>query len=221
MERKPREAMPGIMISPIGHGQCRPSKLSSMAGARLASELERLAALTLERIRRDKRRAPAHMYPLLAYLEGHLFDADLSANRLKVACGITDNNFALCFHSALSLPPYAYIEDCRMEVGCRLLRETDLKIWKIAQLLGYSTLQVFSRAFERWSGFRPRSFRTRVTSPLTVPFDILVKTAHGALEKSEADELSRHLAKLYPTCFRWVPQNDGDDPLLIAPEFES
>ena len=57
------------------------------------------------------------------------------------------------------LPPYAYIEDCRLEVACRLLTDTDLKVWQIAQLIGYSTLQVFSRAFDRWSGVRPTIFR--------------------------------------------------------------
>lgn len=159
------------------------------------------AAATLERIREDKQRSPAQLRPLLDYLETHLFDAGLDVKHAKKACGIRDNTLPLCFHHALSLPPYAYIEDCRMEVGCNLLRDTDLKIWQVAQLLGYSTLQVFSRAFKRWSGVRPSEFRNRAADMPSVSLSALVRTAEGMLEKHEADRLARHLARIYPESF--------------------
>lgn len=163
--------------------------------------LDAAAALTLKRIREDKQRSPVQLRPLLNYLETHLFDAGLDIKRVKQACGIRDNTMPLCFHHVLSLPPYAYLEDCRMEVACNLLRDTDLKIWQMAQLLGYSTLQVFSRAFKRWSGLRPTVFRSRAADMPSVPLSALVKTAEGMLEKHEADQLARHLAKLYPGSF--------------------
>lgn len=124
--------------------------------------LEEAAVLTLERIRRDRRKAPAQIQPLLRYLETHLFDGGLDAIRLKQACGVRDNTLPLQFHHSVGLPPYAYIEDCRMEVACRLLVNTDLKVWQITQLLGYATLQTFSRAFHRWSGIRPSTYRDDV-----------------------------------------------------------
>lgn len=159
------------------------------------------AEVTLERIRQDRQRAPAQVRPLLAYLEIHLFQAGLDVKRVKQACGVRDNTLPLCFHNALSLPPYAYIEDCRMDVACNLLRDTDLKIWQIAGLLGYSTLQVFSRAFKRWSGVRPSDFRVKAAQMPTIPLSVLVKTAEGGLKRHEADELSRYLTKLYPESF--------------------
>lgn len=171
--------------------------------------LELAAAPTLNRIRRDRGRSPSQIQPLLAYLEEHLFDPDLDANRLKRACGVRDNTLPICFHNALSLPPYGYIEDCRLEVACRLL-ESDLKIWQIAQLVGYSTLQVFSRAFDRWAGMRPSVFRRRLQRLARQPesdagprlgLETLLKAVRGHLEKEEADELSRHLAELYPESF--------------------
>lgn len=183
-------------------GEMRPHPMNSLLG--------KAADPTLERIRRDRERAPAQIRPLLAYLETHLFDPALDGTRLKQACGVRDNTLPISFHKALSLPPYAYIESCRLDVACRLLRGSRLKVWQIAQLVGYSTLQVFSRAFHRWSGVRPSVYRQRHPpeslddgrrSP-PISMETLVKAVEGSLEKHEADELSRLLANLYPESFR-------------------
>lgn len=205
--------------------------------------LEAAAAPTMERIRRDRQKAPTQLQPLLAYLETHLFDSDLDANQLKRACGVRDNSLPIYFHHALSLPPYAYIEDCRLEVACRLLRDSDLKVWQIAQLLGYSTLQVFSRAFDRWSGLRPSIFRrrsresdvatagngtsasgsdaaeTRDESSL-IGLTTLRKAINGGLDHDQADELARQLVRLYPESFRRAAENPadrgGEAPPMVA-----
>ena len=191
--------------------------------------LEAAAAETLERIRRDRQRVSSQIQPLLAYLEEHLFDPDLDANQLKRACGVRDHSLPVHFHNALDLPPYAYIENCRLQTACRLLRDTNLKVWQIAQLLGYSTLQVFSRAFHRWSGIRPSQYRSKERRRLEeeqagsgvessgfkrrrppvdfTPDDPLIRletmrrAVNGGLEQTEADTLCRRLCELYPQSF--------------------
>lgn len=185
--------------------------------------LEAAAILTMKRIRRDRRKAPAQIKPLLEYLEEHLFDGDLDANRLKQACGVRDNTLPLQFHDSVGLPPYAYIEDCRMEVACRLLEGTDLKIWQIAQLIGYAALQTFSRAFKRWSGVRPSTYRANIrdgkpgdgllsdtlddgSSGSSSSLSIL-KAMTVELAPEEADELATYLAGLYPDSFASPPGN--------------
>ena len=178
-------------------------------------QVEEATAPTLERIRNDRERAPAQIRPLLEYLESHLFDPGLDAKRLKQACGVRDNSLPIYFHQAVSLPPYAYIEDCRMKVACRLLADTDLRVWLIAQRIGYSTLQIFSRAFERWSGVRPSVYRrlmerrssngeAAAASDTEEPWfrpETVMKAVLGRLEKHEADELARQLRELYPESF--------------------
>ena len=63
--------------------------------------------------------------------------------------------------SAVGLAPRRYIEARRFEAACRLLEATDLRVWQISELLGYSSIQVFSRAFSRWSGQRQTLFRKK------------------------------------------------------------
>lgn len=185
-------------------------------------QLLRAAAIeTIDRIRTDHEQVPLKLKPLLAYIEDHLFDANLSVNQVKKACGVRDNSVAIHFHACVGQPPHAYISQCRMEVASRLLRDSELPVWKISELLGFSSIQVFSRAFYRWAKERPSTYRRlnrsrvdlapmtsdsdteedlaeeRVVSPRLTE-DFWRRALAGNLRDDEASELIRHLLDLYP-----------------------
>ena len=177
--------------------------------------LETAAADSLERIRLDRARAPQRLKPLLAYIEDNLFDSTLDVNQLKRSCGVRDNSVPIQFHSAVGRPPHGYIEDRRLETACSLLSNTNLKIWQISELLGYSSIQVFSRAFSRWSGQRPTQFRKKArmenargdmrngkSADQHYFFgpDSIRKALSGELSQDEAQALVGRLLKLYPGC---------------------
>ena len=173
--------------------------------------LETAATESLERIRADRARAPQRLKPLLAYIEDNLFDPTLDVNQLKRSCGVRDNSVPIQFHSAVGRPPHGYIEDRRLETACRLLGETNLKIWQISELLGYSSIQVFSRAFSRWSGQRPTLFRKKARhrtlakrngsvarNQMFFGPDSLRKALSGDLNAEEASALIDRLLTIYP-----------------------
>ncbi len=171
----------------------------------LEQTFKEAAGETLERIRTDRERAPRRIKPLLEYLEHHLFDADLDYQCLKRVCRIRDNNLPTQFHKALGMPPAAYIRDCRLEVAWRLLGTADLKIGEIAELLGYSSLQTFGRAFKRWCGLSPAAFRrqqrqsARSDNPWNGVNPVMTRrAAAGQLETHEARVLLRRLLSIYP-----------------------
>lgn len=173
--------------------------------------LEAAAKESIERIRRDHSQAPQRLKPLLAYIEEHLFDPSLDVNQLKRNCGVRDNSVPIQFHSAVGRPPHGYIEDRRLETACKLLGDSNLKIWQISELLGYSSIQVFSRAFSRWSGQRPTSYRKkarqrkemgeeqpRLEASLTARTESLRKALAGELSLDEANALIERLRQMYP-----------------------
>ena len=183
--------------------------------------LEQAAQESVERIQLDRRKAPQRLKPLLAYIEENLFNPTLDVNQLKRSCGVRDNSVPIQFHSAVGRPPHGYIEDRRLETACRLLADTHLKIWQISELLGYSSIQVFSRAFSRWSGQRPTLFRKKARRGSDVGeeqsqdanessrkrFDrsliateSLRKALEGELPHEEAKTLIDKLLDLYPAC---------------------
>ena len=113
----------------------------------------------LEQLRRDREKTKGSVQKMLEHLEGVLFEPSLSVQTWKRACEIRDNSVTIRFHKELGVPPRTYIERLRIEVGSRLLRDSTLYIWQIAELLGYSNLGIFSKAFGRCVGIRPRDYR--------------------------------------------------------------
>ncbi len=128
--------------------------------------LEQAAEPTLKRIRADRQNASQRLKPLLEHIENHLFDPDLNVDQLKRACGVRDNSISIVFHSEMGDTPGNYIAENRLDIAARMLRDTDLKVWRVAEVIGYSGIAVFSRAFERWAGQRPRAFRESVRKVL-------------------------------------------------------
>jgi len=51
------------------------------------------------------------------------------------------------------------VQQVRFEVAERMLRDPSLRIGEVARTLGYSHPAHFTRAFQRWTGVTPRSFR--------------------------------------------------------------
>lgn len=56
------------------------------------------------------------------------------------------------------------VDLARKELALRLLRETELGLAEIAFLTGFSEQSGFTRAFKRWAGQTPRSYRLASTS---------------------------------------------------------
>ena len=57
------------------------------------------------------------------------------------------------------------VDESRRELADRLLRETEYPLAEVAFLTGFSEQSAFNRAFKRWAGQTPRSFRIAVQSP--------------------------------------------------------
>ena len=124
-----------------------------------ATVLEEAAAPTLakiEELRKGTHGAPSEM---LRVLPAILFDKGLSVSVWKERCGLRDNSVAVVFNLQVDSTPRAFIEGVRIEIGTRLLRETELRIYRIADMLGFSGVPVFSKAFVRVKGVRPSRYR--------------------------------------------------------------
>ena len=61
----------------------------------------------------------------------------------------------------------ALVDESRRELARRLLKETEYPLAEVAFLTGFSEQSAFNRAFKRWAGQTPRSFRIQVSSEET------------------------------------------------------
>jgi len=55
------------------------------------------------------------------------------------------------------------VDSARKEAAARYLTDSTLAICEVAYLVGYSEPAPFHRAFKRWYGMTPDSFRHRLT----------------------------------------------------------
>lgn len=95
--------------------------------------------------------------------------AYITANLASNQVSITDTASALDIYpralqyqlSAYGLNYSSFLEKIRQEQAEHFLRTTDLSLNEIAFLLGYSEQSPFQKAFRRWTGESPGSFRKK------------------------------------------------------------
>ncbi len=176
-------------------------------------QFDQAAAETRQRIRTDVKKTPQRISMLLVQIEESLYDPNLDYQQVRRVCNVRDNNTATLFHKTVGLPPAAYIRECRMQTAARLIAETQIQIWQIAEMVGYTTIQVFGRAFKRWSGRSPRLYRNQSQgsaesrraaanagkSRTKGPSEAVLRQAlTGGLESKQVGALVQQLTELYP-----------------------
>ena len=80
------------------------------------------------------------------------------AKLAKKAC-LSEGRFRQVFKNSTGMSPKAYYENLRLNKALPWLRDTDMKLFDIASRLNYSSAFHFSRAFKKYFGKPPSSFR--------------------------------------------------------------
>lgn len=95
-----------------------------------------------------------------AYIRSHL-DRDLSVEVLAGVACLSYRQFSRRFKAIFHTSPAAYVEATRLDEARTRLSETDCKIAKLAESIGFASDDAFRRAFERKFGVTPSSYRIR------------------------------------------------------------
>ncbi len=169
----------------------------------------------LKRVREDRRKAPPRLKPLLRYIEKHLLEPGFEVQKMRRACGVRDNSIGSVFKAALGDAPQDYVEDCRLVIAVELLIGGDLKVWEVAEAVGYSSYKTLGNALERWCGLHPTDLQRSARRVREVPREMLRgeflrKVQRGLLTREEAQQFLAGMAALYP---RRRPTRQGADQL--------
>ncbi len=95
---------------------------------------------------------------LPAWIFSHLSD-DLSIDALAQRAAMSRRNFTRLFHEAFGKTPAQFVAEARIAEAQQRLLVPRNSIESIAQSLGFRSADVFSVAFERFTGVRPRIYR--------------------------------------------------------------
>jgi AraC-like DNA-binding protein len=92
-------------------------------------------------------------------------DGDWSVETLAAHVALSPSRFAARFRETIGESVMAYVGRWRLNVACRLLRETDLPLDKVAARVGYDSVPAFSRAFKAKVGRPPVGWRRDEATP--------------------------------------------------------
>ncbi len=101
------------------------------------------------------------LQPVLAYIEQHYTDWDISNDTLAAQAGISEVYMRQQFRQQMGTSPKQYILERRMDRARQLLSEGSLGIAQIAAACGFSSPANFGVCFRRVTGMTPREYRQR------------------------------------------------------------
>lgn len=110
-----------------------------------------------DRKRRESPYASA-IYQIASYLDLHSAEQpDMEA--LARAHGMSYRNFLRYWKQQFRIPPGVYLRRKQLDEACRLLEETNLKIYEVAARAGFADPYYFIRAFHREKQLTPGAYR--------------------------------------------------------------
>ena len=97
---------------------------------------------------------------LTAWMAGHL-RSDLSVETMAARTFVGARQFSRVFKEAYGVSPAAFVEELRLSEASRRLSARRISVDSVAGSVGYQSVDVFRRAFERRFGVSPGSYRSR------------------------------------------------------------
>ncbi len=111
-------------------------------------------------------------------IEEHLTDEDLSPENICQQVGVSDYHFRTVFFHLSGLTLSQYIKNRRLAEANRELLQ-GAKVTDVAFKYGYQSLDGFTRAFKKWSGFLPSDVAKTGVSKTFPKLSFVIKVKGG------------------------------------------
>lgn len=95
----------------------------------------------------------------ISYIRDHIAE-ELDTQTLANRAFMSRTYFSALFTQFCGVPPHEYIITLRINRVKKLLADTDLPVWRIAELTGFSDASALARMFRMRCGVNPRTYRS-------------------------------------------------------------
>ena len=103
-----------------------------------------------------------HVKIILAFIEEHLGDVDLSLDLLADQFKLSTRYVSTLVKEATGQSYKMYLTDKRMETAKELLAQKELTVQEVCQRVGYNNLPNFIKTFKRFTGETPGGYAERM-----------------------------------------------------------
>lgn len=113
----------------------------------------------------DNRRQDPLFEEMLNIVHLHCGESQFTIGRLAEQLNVTTGHVQRMFQRYCGVTFLNYVQNIRIERGCRLLRETSYKVPYVAELSGYQDPKFFHSIFKRKTGSTPHQYRLKHRGP--------------------------------------------------------
>lgn len=99
---------------------------------------------------------------ILTYLHEHYLDPGFSVKYMAAYFNTSVSNLSHFFKKNMDVSISAYVDRIKLDKAKQLLRESDMKIGEIAELLQYGSSTGFAIMFKKYEGMTPKEFREHI-----------------------------------------------------------
>ncbi len=93
------------------------------------------------------------------YIADHYEDAELSLTKVADYVELNEKYFSNRFTKETGETFSTYLTELRIQKSCELLKNTNFKVYEIAEMVGYYNVEHFNRMFKRQNGISPAQYR--------------------------------------------------------------
>jgi AraC family transcriptional regulator len=104
------------------------------------------------------RLANAQLQRVVEYIQAYL-EQDLSLKELAAIAQLSPHYFSQLFKRSTGLSPHQYVIRCRVDRAQELLKQSELSLAEISEIVGFVDQSHLHRHFKRLLGVTPRAFR--------------------------------------------------------------
>lgn len=134
--------------------------LEQIMGAKTRHQLNAAAGRLAEKISRKKENDTVHLTVKRAQsMIGEFYQAGITLEEIAAKLNITPEYLGTRFHKEMGVNFSTYIKNFRMSKAKELLIGTQLRLYEIAEKVGYSDPKYFSRVFKETTGQLPADYR--------------------------------------------------------------
>ena len=95
------------------------------------------------------------------YIESHYQDSDISVGRIAGTIGLSEGHLSRLFKSEMDTGLNTYLTRYRIRQAMRELLDVQIKVYEVAESVGYQDIAYFSNTFKKLVGVTPSDYQIR------------------------------------------------------------
>ncbi len=97
----------------------------------------------------------------IAYIEEHFAEMDFSVTGLAQSMGVSDGHISRLFKAETDVSINNYLTKYRIRMAMDYLKDVQVKIYEVAEKVGYQDIAYFSNTFKKLVGRTPSDYQTK------------------------------------------------------------